>query len=147
LTAVSAGRIGKPHGRDGSFWLDGADSRPSEGDQVEVAGERAKVLRSDGTDARPLLRLSGLEDRESVAALRGQQVLIQATLDEGEWLAETLVGCSVPGLGEVRRVLAGPSCDVLELEDGTLVPLVGDAVSRVDTEARIIEVDREFLGR
>ena len=41
----------------------------------------------------------------------------------------------------------GPTCDLLELEDGTLVPLVGDAVSRVDTEARVIEIDRQFLGR
>ena len=35
MTSVSAGRIGKPHGRDGSFWLDGAGERPSEGDEVE----------------------------------------------------------------------------------------------------------------
>jgi ribosomal 30S subunit maturation factor RimM len=30
--------------------------------------------------------------------------------------------------------------------DGVLVPLVSDAVKRVDIEGRIIEVDREFLG-
>ncbi len=147
MTAVSAGRIGKPHGRDGSFWLDGADGRLAEGDEVEVAGEAAKVLRSDGTDTRPLLRLSGLEDRETVAALRGEPVMVEASLEEDEWLARDLVGCSVPGLGEVTRVLAGPTCDLLELDDGTLVPLVGDAVSRVDTDERLIEVDRAFLDR
>ena len=53
----------------------------------------------------------------------------------------------IEGLGEVTRVLAGPTCDLLELEDGSLVPLVGDAVSRVDTAARVIEIDRRFLGR
>ena len=44
------------------------------------------------------------------------------------------------------RVLAGPSCDVLELDDGTLVPLVTDAVKAVDAERRRIEIDRRFLG-
>jgi 16S rRNA processing protein RimM len=147
LTAVSAGRIGRPHGRDGSFWLDGAGERLAEGDEVEVAGSRARVLRSDGTHERPLLRLSGFEDREAVAALRGETLVVEASLAEGEWLAEDLVGCSVPGLGAVGRVLEGPTCSLLELEDGTLVPLVGDAVNRIDPEAGVIEVDREFLGQ
>jgi 16S rRNA processing protein RimM len=147
LTAVSAGRIGKPHGRDGSFWLDGAGERPAEGDEVEVAGSRSRVLRSDGTDERPLLRLSGIEHREAAAALRGTEVLIEASLGDDEWLAGDLVGCSVPGFGSVARVLDGPTCALLELDDGTLVPLVGDAVSRVDIQARVIEVDREFLAR
>ena len=83
----------------------------------------------------------------TVAALRGEALVIEAALAEDEWLAGDLVGCSVPGLGSVSRVVEGPTCSMLELEDGTLVPLVGDAVSRVDPEAGVIEVDREFLGR
>jgi ribosomal 30S subunit maturation factor RimM len=43
-------------------------------------------------------------------------------------------------------VVGGPSCEVLETEDGTLVPLVGDAIVSVDVGARRIEVDRAFLG-
>ena len=35
---------------------------------------------------------------------------------------------------------------VLELEDGTLVPLVSDAVRSVDFAARRIEIDEDFLG-
>jgi 16S rRNA processing protein RimM len=146
LTAVSAGRIGKPHGRDGSFWLDAAAADLAEGDEVQVAGKVATVVRSDGLEARPLLRLTGLEDRDSVAALRGEQLLVEATLGQDEWLAGELVGCSVDGMGEVARVLAGPTGDLLELEDGTLVPLVTDAVSRVDIEGRRIEIHREFLA-
>ena len=43
----------------------------------------------------------------------------------------------------MQKVLDGPSCDLLELDDGTLVPFVEDAIRSVgDT----IEVDREFLG-
>jgi hypothetical protein len=52
----------------------------------------------------------------------------------------------VPGHGPVRRLLDGPSCSLLELEDGTLVPFIGDAVRLVDPDGRRIEVDDAFLG-
>ena len=46
----------------------------------------------------------------------------------------------------MRRVIAAPSCDLLEVgDDAILVPLISDAVKRVDTEARLIEVDTAFL--
>jgi ribosomal 30S subunit maturation factor RimM len=35
---------------------------------------------------------------------------------------------------------------VLELEDGTLIPFVSDAIARIDLDAREIHVKREFLG-
>ena len=81
------------------------------------------------------------------AAIGGELLLVAQDLPPGEWLASDLVGCGVDDRGSVRRVLAGPSCDVLELEDGTLVPLVADAVRAVDTVGRRIEVDWDFLGR
>ena len=45
-----------------------------------------------------------------------------------------------------RRVMDGPSCSLLELEDGVLVPFVSDAVRLVDPDGRRIEVDDAFLG-
>ena len=47
-----------------------------------------------------------------------------------------------PGARPVARILDGPSCSVLELEDGTLVPLISDAVERIDLEAREIRRER-----
>ena len=70
-------------------------------------------------------------------------MLVEAELQSGELLAAELVGREVSGLGRVSRVLAGPSCDLLELEDGTLVPLISDAIVSI---GEAIEVDREFLG-
>src|SRR5438552_3428633 len=68
-------------------------------------------------------------------------------LEQGEYLAADLVGCEIEGVGQVRRVIAAPSCDLLEVGDEELlVPLVSDAVKRIDLEARSIEVDRHFLG-
>jgi ribosomal 30S subunit maturation factor RimM len=147
LTAVSAGTVGRPHGRDGSFWVDAPQAPLEVGDEVSVGGRRLRVTRRDGTDQRPLLGLAGVDDRAAAARLRGQPLVTQGELGDREWLAEELVGCRVGDLGTVARVLAGPSCDLLELDDGTLVPLVSDAVGRVDPQAGMIEVSRVFLGR
>jgi 16S rRNA processing protein RimM len=147
---VPVGRVGRPHGYDGSFYVEGA-SHPLELDLVvTVRGRELPIERRAGTDARPLVRLSGVSSREEAAALRAEPLLVpaaEAPLEEGEWLTEDLVGCEVPGVGTVVRVTAAPSCDLLVVgPDEILIPLVSDAVKRVDVDARIIEVNLEFLG-
>jgi 16S rRNA processing protein RimM len=143
LTLVSAGRVGRAHGYDGSFYVEGARHELASGTEVTLAGGRHRVERRAGTASRPLVRLSRIEDPRS---LRGQTLLVDAELEEGEWLAGDLVGCRVEGLGEVTRVIEAPSCDLLELDDGTLVPFVSDAILAVDTEARSIKADSQWLG-
>lgn len=143
---VTAGTVGRPHGLDGSFAVE-RPSHPLElGTVVAVGDARRRVERRAGTDRRPIVRLEGVRDREAAGALRGQLLLVEDTLAAGEWLAEDLVGCRVDGLGAVRRVIDAPSCDLLELEGGELVPLVADAVESVDIDARTIAVRRRFLG-
>jgi 16S rRNA processing protein RimM len=135
---------------DGSFYVDRPAHPLEEGTIVRLAGADRRIERRAGTDDRPLIRLDGIADRDAAAALRGEFLLLDAAdapLEEGEFIVADLVGCRIEGLGYVERVLDGPSCDVLEVgPDGVLVPLVSDAVKRVDLEQRIIEVDREFLG-
>lgn len=147
---MPVGRVGRPHGRDGSFYLEDASSALQEGALVTVRGTSARVERRKGTLERPLVRLSGVRDRDGAASLRGEALLVpeaEAPLAEGEWLADDLVGCTIEGLGVVRRVVGGLTCDLLEVgEQRNLIPLVSDAVRRIDVEARAIEVDRRFLG-
>ena len=151
---VSVGRVGAAHGRDGSFWVEDAVQAAHEvlaqGAEVVLDGKRTRVERRAGSSDRPLLRIAGIETRADAAARRGEAVLVDeelAPLGAGEWLVEDLLGARVDGLGEVRRVLAGVSCDLLEVgEDALLIPLVSDAVVRIDPGARVIEVDRRFLG-
>ena len=143
MTLVTAGRVGKPHGRDGSFYVDRPRHELPEGAEVTLAGRSHRIVRRAGTDERPLIRLADLDDP---GAIRGELLLVEDELGEGEWLASDLVGLSVPGMGRVAQVIDAPSCSVLELEDGTLIPLVSDAVRAVDLEAGEIEVDRNFVG-
>jgi len=143
LTLVTAGRVGKPHGLDGSFYVERPRHELPEGEEVTLAGRAHRIVRRAGTDERPLIRLEGLAEP---GGLRGELLLVEDELGEGEWLASDLVGLSVPGLGKVAQIIDAPSCSVLELEDGTLIPLVSDAVRSVDLDAGEIEVDRDFLG-
>jgi 16S rRNA processing protein RimM len=157
---LRAGAVGSPHGLDGSFHV----NRPKPqllglGASVRVDGVELRIVRRAGTDQRPILRLEGCEDRSAAVSLRGHELLAPRSaapeLGPDEWWAEDLEGCAVRDqartVGTVRRVLALPSCEVLEVErtDGErdlLVPLISDAVRAVDVERREIEVDLEFLG-
>jgi 16S rRNA processing protein RimM len=141
LTLVTAGRVGKPHGLDGSFYVDGASHPLAVGTTLTIADRPHEVERRAGTDERPLIRLAGLDDPRE---LRGELLLVEAELAEDEWLASDLMRCSVPGRGRVVRVLDGPSCSVLELEDGSLVPFISDVIRSV--EGGEIQLNEDFLG-
>jgi 16S rRNA processing protein RimM len=141
LTLVTAGRVGKPHGRDGSFHVERADHPLAAGTTLFVGERRHQVERRAGTDSRPLIRLSGVDDPRS---LRGEPLLVETSLSDDEWLASDLVGLAVPGHGRVARVIDAPSCSVLELDDGTLVPFVSDAIRSVG--AGEIVLNEDFLG-
>lgn len=143
MTLVTAGRVGKPHGLDGSFYVEGPRHELPVGCSVTLGSSVHTVDRRAGTDERPLIRLSDISDPRP---LRNELLLVEGELGEGEWLAGDLVGLSVPGLGTVTGVIDAPSCSVLELDDGTLVPLVSDAIERIDVDAREVHVKRGFLG-
>jgi 16S rRNA processing protein RimM len=133
--------VGRPHGLDGSFYVNSPDSAFEVGTEVLVAGTTAVVERRAGTDRKPLIRLAGVDPREHA----GEQLLVDEPLGEGEFSADQLVGAEVPGVGTVTRVVNAPSCDILEVGDA-LIPLVSDAIVSIDLDRRVIEVDREFLG-
>jgi 16S rRNA processing protein RimM len=137
-------KVGRPHGLDGSFYV---DAPLAEGDEVVIAGRTYTVVKRKGTDPKPFIRVSGVDDREGAEALRGEAITLAnpEPLAEDEWLIEDLVGCRIEGIGRVSAVLEGISCDVLDV-DGELIPLVTDAVTNVDIENKVIEVNREFLG-
>jgi 16S rRNA processing protein RimM len=154
-----AGVVGRPHGLDGSFHVsEPIASLLHLGTEVRVSGTLRAIVRLAGYDGRPIVRLEGCDARGAAEALSGQELFVARTeapeLDDDEWWATDLEGCAVRDgereVGVVARLLALPSCEVLEVSRADapdlLVPLVRDAVRGVDLERRVIDVDLEFLG-
>lgn len=158
--SLPAGRVGRPHGLDGSFYV----TRPRPrlltlGVIVTVAGRSAAVVRRAGTEQRPIVRLEGIEDRSAAELLRGMELFVDGgkapALGEDEWWAHELEGCAVVDgeelLGTVSRLIELPSCEALEVRppaggEVVLVPMVKDAVRLVAPAQRRIEVNLDFLG-
>ena len=156
---LHAGRVGRPHGLDGSFHV----TRPNaqllrDAGRVLIDDSELEVTRRAGTDRSPILRVAGHDDRPAAESLRGKDLLVARAeapeLGPDEWWAEDLTGCQVRdgerAVGVVRQLLELPSCEVLEVERAgagdLLVPLVTDAVREVDLDRRAIDVDLRFLG-
>ncbi|HWY19486.1 MAG TPA: ribosome maturation factor RimM [Solirubrobacteraceae bacterium] len=155
---LPAGRVGRPHGLDGSFHVTGARPRLlALGATVTIAGKTAAIVRRAGTEERPIVRVDGVEDRDGAQALRGQTLTVAAAdappLAEGEWWAHELEGCVVLDgerrVGTVTRMIELPSCEALEVarEAGgpLLVPMVKDAIRDIDVAAGRIDVNMSFI--
>ncbi len=151
--------MGRAHGLDGSFYVTGARPRLlAIGTPVTVDGRTLPIVRLAGIEKRPIVRLQGIDDRSAAEALRGLPLTVDEhsvpTLSQDEWWAHELEGCIVRDgerhVGIVSRMIELPSCEALEVTraDGRelIVPLVRDAVRRVDVVDRQIDVDMGFVG-
>jgi 16S rRNA processing protein RimM len=136
---VPVGRVGKPHGLDGAFFVEGASEREevfAAGATVYVGGVAAKVVASrHGAGGRPVIRLDHRVERGSELAV--PRTTLPQLGGEDEFYVFQLVGLSVEEeggrlLGRVREVLEYPGNDVLELDSGASLPLVEACVRQVD---------------
>jgi len=157
---LRAGVVGRPHGLDGSFHVGSPVADLLDvGVEVQIAGAARRIDRMAGHERRLILRVEGSEGRGAAEDLRGQEILVHRDqappLEEDEWWATDLVGCVVRDgdreVGVVARLLALPSCEVLEVTrhgggPELLVPLIKDAVRGVDVDDQVIDVDLRFLG-
>jgi 16S rRNA processing protein RimM len=149
---IPVGRVGRPHGLDGSFFVEGAsedEQRFARGTSLRVDGEPAKVVASKRSRGRPVIKL----DRD---APRGAELAVPRDElpppGEDEFYEFQLVGLEAleDGGRELGRVVAvhpGPANDALELDGGLLLPLVGACVLQVDLEAGRILVAQGFAPR
>lgn len=156
---LSAGRVGRAHGLDGSFFV----TRPRSpllvlGATLRVGDDEREIVRRAGTDDKPIVRLDGIASREAADAVRGSELLVPRSaapaLEDDEYWPEDLEGCAVTDgdvvVGVVRSLVGYPSVDVLEVERAEggqlLVPMVHDAIRSVDVAARRIDVSLAFMG-
>jgi 16S rRNA processing protein RimM len=147
---VPIGRVGRPHGLDGSFFVEGPSDRPGAfavGAVVFANGEPMKIVSSKhGSQKRPVIRLERRVDRGAELAVPRDSL---PALGEDEYYSFQLVGLAVEEeggrvLGHVRDVLDYPANDVLELDTGLSLPLVEACVRKVDLESGRIVVAQGF---
>jgi len=147
---VPIGRVGRPHGLDGSFFVEGPSERAdafARGATVWVGGEQLEIVASKrGAQNRPVIRLERRVERG--ALLEVPRASLPA-LGEDEYYAFELVGLAVEEeggrmLGHVRDVLDYPANDVLELDTGLALPLVEACVRKVDVEGGRIVIAPGF---
>jgi 16S rRNA processing protein RimM len=147
---VPIGRVGRPHGLDGSFFVEGPSDRPGAfavGAVVFANGEPLKIVSSKhGSQQRPVIRLERRVDRGAELAVPRESL---PPLGEDEYYSFQLVGLAVEEeggrvLGRVRDVLDYPANDVLELDTGLSLPLVEACVRKVDLESGRIVVAQGF---
>ena len=144
---VRVGRVGKPHGLDGAFFVEGASDRTdvfAEGAPLFAGGEPATVVASRrGSGGRPVIRLDRPVERGAELAVG--RATLPSLDDEDEFYVFQLVGLRVEEesgrlLGRVRQVLEYPANDVLELDSGASLPLVEACVRQVDLAGERIVV-------
>ena len=146
---VRVGRVGKPHGLDGSFFVEHGsedEARFAVGATLHLDGEPAKVVSTKRSGGRRVIRL----DRD---APRGAELAVPRSElpppGEDEYYEFQLVGLGVEeeggrALGRVTSVQPAPANDVLELDSGLLLPLVGACVLEVDIDAGRILIAQGF---
>lgn len=146
---VPVGRVGRPHGLDGSFVVEGASEAPERfavGATLWVEGKPATVVASKRARGRPVIKLDRPVQRGCELYVHRAQL---PPLEEGSYYVFQLRGLAVEEeggrlLGRVREVVPGVANDVLELDTGLLLPLHEECVREVDLEGGRILVARGF---
>ena len=148
---MPVGRVGRPHGLDGAFVVEQGSndvSRYAVGAVLHVNGEPATVTVSRRVGrGRHAIRLDRCVQRgETLTILRAEL----PALPEGEFYTFEIIGLRVEEvggrvLGTVQDVLPGTANDNLELDDGTLVPMIEDAIRSIDRAQGIVLLNPGFI--
>jgi 16S rRNA processing protein RimM len=147
---VTVGRVGRPHGIDGSFFVEGASDAPERfavGTSLLVDGEPAEVTVSKrGAGGRPVIKLDRDVPRGATLAVPRNEL---PEPGEDAYYVFQLVGLTVEEeggrvLGTVTDVESPPANDALVLDSGLLLPLVESCVLEVDLAGGRVLVARGF---
>ena len=146
---VPVGRVGRPHGLDGSFVVEDASEDPSRfavGARLFAGSEPVTVAAAKRAGRRVVVRLDRPVERGTELSV--PRADLPPPGEDGYYVFQ-LVGLEVEEeggrrLGLVQDVAPGVANDVLELDTGHALPLVGECVLDVDLDRRRILVARGF---
>lgn len=142
---LEIGRIGKAHGLRGEVSALITSDRPERteaGTTWHLDAGPVTVTAIRPHQQRWIAVLAGVGTREEAEALRGQVIYADAVDDDDALWVHELVGATVATpdgrtWGEVVSVLANPADDLLELDDGTLIP-VGFVTDDTQLPGRVV---------
>ncbi|MBA3717420.1 MAG: 16S rRNA processing protein RimM [Actinobacteria bacterium] len=149
---VRVGRVGRPHGLQGAFFVEEASVEPDRftvGTRLVAGGESVEVVESKRSGGRPVIRLDRAVARGT--ALEVPRSELPPPAADSYYVAD-LVGLDVveeggPPLGRVKEVRPGVANDVIELDSGLALPFVAACVLHVDLEGRTVIVAPGFADR
>ena len=152
MDLLEIGRIGKPHGLRGDVMVTITSDRPERlapGAVWFLDGGPVTVVSARAQQHRWVVHLEGVDSREAADVIVGQVVSAEPIDDSDAIWVHDLIGAEVATpdgrtWGTVASVLANPADDLLELDDGPLVP-AGFITDRSRLPAQITVVVPEGL--
>jgi 16S rRNA processing protein RimM len=127
---LEIGSIGRPHGLHGEVYVDLVTDRTERldvGSSLLVNTTWLTVVRAKPHGQRWLVMFDGITDRVSAERLTSGRLYAEPIDDPDALWVHDLVGATVrtesgTEVGRCVGVVANPASDLLELDDGTLVP-------------------------
>ena len=146
---ITVGRVGRPHGLDGSFVVEDASEAPdrfTEGATIYLGRQPAAVVASKRAGGRLVVKLDRSVARGAALELPAEEL---PPPEENSFYVFELVGLVVEeengrALGRVQDVDPGVANDVLRLDSGLALPFVEACVRKVDPRAGRIVVAPGF---
>lgn len=130
---LEVGRIGRAHGIRGDVLVTLTTDRVERlapGSRLRSARGALEVEAARPHQSRWIVHFREVDDRSAAEALQGALLEAEALEDDGgELWVHNVIGAHVEtvegqGCGQVVAVHENPAHDLLELQDGTLVPVV-----------------------
>ena len=142
---LEVGRIGRPYGIRGDVFVDLTTDRTERvavGARLWARDRWMRVTASSPSNRRWRVHFEGIDTREDAQVLTGTLLRAEPIEDPDALWVHELIGAVVATpdgreWGTVATVLDNPADDLLELDDGTLVP-VGFVVDGTGLPARVV---------
>ena len=146
---LEIGHIRRAHGVRGEMSVELSSERPERvvpGARWFVRGSWMELTASRPHQDRWLVTLAGVTDRAAAQRLTNAPIYAEPIDDPDELWVHRLIGATVVDttgveIGRCRSVVANPAADLLELDDGRLVPVVFIASFERSPDGDVVTID------